>query len=133
AKACAEPLFRMRATGQNGDDQPLGLWSDRRGPTPEACRRPLRVSTVGTGHMLGVGAVTASAIATLMNGDAPAAVEYLDHPGRGADVDLLADKAVRHGIEEGLELDMIVGGDPSQAPFGELVILHWQARQGRPF
>jgi hypothetical protein len=28
---------------------------------------------------------------------------------------------------------MVVGGNPIQAPFGELVILHRQARQRRPF
>src|SRR5690606_17867170 len=37
AKACAEPLFRMRPAGQNGDDQPLGLWSNRCRPAAEAC------------------------------------------------------------------------------------------------
>src|SRR5690606_37646890 len=114
AKACAEALLGMRSAGQNGDDQSFCVRPDRCRPAAETCRRPLRIATMGTGHMLGVGAVAPPAIAALMNGDALAAVEYLDRPDRGVDVDLLADEAVRHGIEEGLELDMIVGGNACQ-------------------
>lgn len=62
-----------------------------------------------------------------------AAVEYLDRPGCRADIDLLADEPVGHGIEELFELDVIIGGDAGQAPFGELVILRRQAGQGRLF
>ena len=62
-----------------------------------------------------------------MCGDALATVEYLDHPGGGADIDLLADEAVRDGIEEALELDMVIRRDPRQAPFGELIVLGGQA------
>ena len=60
-------------------------------------------------------------------------MEYLDCPARRADVDLLADEAVRYGIEEALELDMVVGGDAGNAPFGELVVLHRQAAQRGTF
>lgn len=54
-QACSEALLGMRAAGQDGDDQPLGLWSDRSGPTAEAIRRPFGVSPVGTRHVVGVG------------------------------------------------------------------------------
>ncbi len=30
AEACSESLFRMRPAGKDGDDEPLGLWTDRR-------------------------------------------------------------------------------------------------------
>jgi hypothetical protein len=68
-----------------------------------------------------------------MHGDALATVEYLDHPGGGTDINLLADDAVRDGIEEGLELDMVIRRDPCQAPFGELVVLAGQACERRAF
>lgn len=83
--------------------------------------------------MLGIGAVSPPAIAALVSGDPLAAVEYLDHPGCRADIDLLADEPVGHGIEELFELDGIIGGDAGQSPFGELVILRRQAGQGRLF
>ncbi len=38
AEACSEALFRMRAAGKDGDDEPLGLWTDRAAPAPEALR-----------------------------------------------------------------------------------------------
>lgn len=40
---------------------------------------------------------------------------------------------MRDGIEERLELDVIIGGDTGQAPFGELVILRGKACQHRLF
>src|SRR6185295_12705968 len=76
---------------------------------------------------------TPSAIAALVNGDTLATMEDLDRPACRANVDLLADEAVRHGIEEALELDMVVGGDAGQTPFGELVVLHRQAAQHGAF
>ena len=60
-------------------------------------------------------------------------LEYFDHLLRRTDINLLADEAVRHGIEEGLELDMVVSGHTGQTPFGEFVILGWQACQRRSF
>ena len=72
-------------------------------------------------------------IAALMRGDALATVEYLDHPGGGTDIDLLADEAVRDGIEEALELDVIIRRDPRQAPFGELVVLCGKGCEGWAF
>lgn len=68
--------------------------------------------------MLGVGAVAPSAIAALVKGDSLAAVEDLDRPARRADIDLLADEAMRYGVEEALELDMVVGGNAGQAAQG---------------
>ena len=83
--------------------------------------------------MVGVCPVAATAIPTLMDSNAFAAVEYLDHLLRCTDIDLLADEIVRHGIEEGLELDMVVGGHTGQTPFGEFVILGRKACQRRSF
>ena len=83
--------------------------------------------------MLGVRSKTRAPVATLVCGDALATVEYLDHPGGGTDIDLLADEAVWDGIEEALELDVIIRRDPCQAPFGELVVLAGQACERRTF
>src|SRR5690606_12645174 len=133
AQACPEALFGMGPAGQNGDDQPLGLRPDRGGPSAEARRCPLGISAMGTGHVLRVRAVTPPAIAALVNRNALAAVEDLDRPGRRANVDLLPDEAMRHRMEEGFELDVVVGGNADRAPFGKPVIRPRQAGQRRLF
>jgi len=48
--------------------------------------------------MCGLGAVPRSAIAPGMGGDALAAMEHFDGPGRGAGVHLLADEGVGHRV-----------------------------------
>ena len=58
------------------------------------------------GHVIGIGAVAATVIATLMAGNAPAFVEDLDGPAGHADIDLGTDQAVGHGAEELLDLDV---------------------------
>jgi len=63
--------------------------------------------------------MTRAAIAALMHGDALAAVEDLDGACRRPQIDLLANKIMRHGIEEGFELDMVIGRYANQTPFGE--------------
>jgi hypothetical protein len=81
---------------------------------------------MGAGHVLGIGAVTPAAVAAGMRGHAPAAVEHLDRVGADADVNLLADQAVRHRIEEAVDLDVIVGPHAGQPPLGIDV---WHRRQ----
>ncbi|MER8830956.1 hypothetical protein NKH73_30990 [Mesorhizobium sp. M0938] len=44
-----------------------------------------------------------------------AAMEDLDHPCCRPDIDLPTVEAVRHGIEEALELDMVIRRDPRKA------------------
>ena len=58
-----------------------------------------------------------------MRGDERAAMEYLDGARRRAGIDLLAKQRVRHGIEEFVDLDMIVDADAGEAPFGVLISL----------
>src|SRR5690606_21864202 len=133
SEACPEALFGMWPAGENGGDQAFGLGTDRRAPAPETIRCPLGVAPMRTRHMIGVRAKARPPIAALMRGDALATVEYLDHPGGGTDIDLLADEAVRDGIEEALELDVIIRRDPRQAPFGELVVLCGKGCEGWAF
>lgn len=66
--------------------------------------------------------MTRAAIAALMDGNALAAVKDLDCACRCSQIDLLANEAVRHGIEERLELDMVVRRDAGQTPLGEFVV-----------
>ena len=73
--------------------------------------------------MVRIGAVPAPAVAALMGGHALAAVEDLDRAAGRPHIDLRADEAVRHRVEEALELDVIVRADPGEAPFGELVVV----------
>ena len=67
-----------------------------------------------------------------MGGDPLALVEELHRAAGGPDVHLLADQPVRHGVEEALELDVVVGAGPRQPPLGVLVVLRWQRRELRP-
>ncbi len=60
-----------------------------------------------------------TAIATLVDGDALAAVKDLDGARRRSQIDLLADEAMRHGIEKGFVFDVIVRRDANQTPFRE--------------
>ena len=75
------------------------------------------------GHVVGIGAVTPAAIATLMTSDATAFVKDLDSVAGQADIDLSADQGEGHGVEELLDLVMIVLPEPSKLPDGELIAL----------
>ena len=56
-------------------------------------------------------------------------MEHLDRAAGRPEIDLRADQAVRHRIEEALVLDVIVDADAGEAPFGELVVVARQRRQ----
>lgn len=70
--------------------------------------------------------MTRAAIAALMDGNALAAVEDLD-ACRCSQIDLLANEAVRYGIKEGLELDVVIRRNEGQTPLGEFVVFARQA------
>ena len=74
----------------------------------------------------------APAVAALMSGDPPAAVEDLDGAAGQAHVDLLADQGVRHGVKEAGGLDVVVEIDPGEPPLGILVVVARQRSQGWP-
>lgn len=128
-QARSEALFRMRTAGENGDDKSFGLRPDGRAPSPEAFRRPFGVSSVRTGHMRWVCSVTRATISALMHSDTFAAMEDLDHPRGRPDIDLAPDEAVRDGIEEALEFDVVIRRHPCQTPFRELVVLGGQTSE----
>ena len=77
-------------------------------------------------------AVAATVIAALMAGNAPAFVEDLDDLAGQTDIDLGADQSMRHGIEEFLDLDMIVGTDPGKLPDRELISFGGQSLERWP-
>jgi hypothetical protein len=85
---------------------------------------------MGTGHVIGIGAMPAPAVAALVSGDPLAAVEDLDGAAGQAQVDLLADQGVRHGVEEAGGLDVVVEIVPGEPPFGILVVVDRQRSQG---
>ena len=72
--------------------------------------------------MFGISAVPAPFIATLMGADALAAMEYFDRAGGDSHIDFDADEGVRNGIQELVNLDVIVETDACVQPFGELPI-----------
>ena len=53
-KTGAEPLFGMRPAGEHRAYQAFGVRPDLAGPAPEPTRRPLGVTPMGTGHVVGV-------------------------------------------------------------------------------
>jgi hypothetical protein len=77
--------------------------------------------------------MTLAAISARMRRDERAAMEYLDGARRRAGVDLLAQQRVRHGIEEFVDLDVIVDADARDAPFGVLILLLGQLLHDRQF
>ncbi len=58
------------------------------GPAAQPVRRPLGVTPVGTGHVLGLRAVLSAHVAALMDRDALAAMEHFDHARGDANLDL---------------------------------------------
>ena len=113
----------MRPADQHGDDQPLGVRSDGTGLMLQALRRPFAIPPVCARHVLGLGAVSWSAVTPGMGGDAFTAVEHLDRASRGTGVHLLADQRVRHRVEKALDLDVVINPDAGEAPLGILVVL----------
>ena len=59
-------------------------------------------------------------------------MEYLDGGLRGPYLDHLADQPGRHRVEVPVELDVIIRGDASVAPFGILIGRAGQRHQGGP-
>jgi len=108
SKASAEALFGMRPAGQRRGDQPFGIGSDLAGPAAEPIRRPIGVTPVGTRHMVGFRAAPTADVTTLMDADALAAMEYLDHAGGDPHIDFGSNERVRNRIQKLVDLDVIV-------------------------
>src|SRR5271169_2953287 len=129
AKAGAEPLFGMRPAGEHGADQAFGVRPDLAGPTAEPIRRPLGVTPVGAGHVVGVRAVLAAHVAALVDADALTAMEDLDRARADPHLNLGADERVWNRIQKVMDLDVIVEIDPRAPPFRELPIVGGQGGQ----
>ena len=133
AHAGAEALLRMRATGQNGDDQPLGVRADLGGPALKAFGRPLGIVPMGRWHMFNLGPVAPGAtISPLMRSDPLPFVEELDRACGDAGIDLLADQRMGNGVVEAFDLDMIIEPDADQFPLGIFIICRRQGPERRP-
>src|SRR6202171_4428154 len=94
AETGPESLLWMRPIGQDGEGEPLGGGPDRSPPAPESIGSPLGVTPMRTGHVIGISAVPAAAIAALMSSHTHPPMDQLDGPGSGANVDLFPDQAV---------------------------------------
>src|SRR5260370_25956308 len=116
----------MRPAGERGADQALGVRPDLAGPPAEPIRRPLGVTPVGAGHVIGVRAVLTAYVAALMGADALAAMEDLDRARGDPHVDLGADERVRDRIQEVMDLVVVIEIDPRAPPFRELPIVGGQ-------
>ena len=130
-KAGAKALFRMRPAGHHGDDQSFGVRPDAAGVTLQAFRRPFGITPVCTWHVLRLGAVPRSAVASGMGGYALAAMEHLNRPRRGAGVHLLANQAVRHRVQKALDFNVIVDTDAGKAGQGSARAARGMPDEGR--
>src|SRR5208282_2567696 len=72
-QAGAETLLGVRPVGEDRDDQPFGIWTHRAPPALEPLGRPIGITAMGTGHVLGVGAMAPAAIAPGVRGNTFAA------------------------------------------------------------
>ena len=123
----------MRSARQHCQDQCFGVGADVACLAGEPLWRPFRVPPMRAGHVVRQRSMTLTAISARMRRDERAAMEYLDDARRGAGVDLLADQRVRHGIEELVDLDMIVDADARNAPLCILIVLLGQLLHDRRF
>ena len=97
-KAGPEALLWMRPVDEDRGDEPLGVWADGPGPAAKALGAPFGVAAVGRGHVIGLGAVPAPAIAALMRGYALPSMEYFDDARSETHIDFGADQRARHRI-----------------------------------
>jgi hypothetical protein len=122
----------MRSMREDGDDQRFGVRANGARPAPEAVGRPFGVAAMRARHVVGIGAMPATAVAALMGGDTPAAMEHLDGTRGNAHIDLGANERVRHRVVEAFDLDMVIEPDAGETPFRIFVILRRQSPQRRP-
>jgi hypothetical protein len=120
------------ASGQHGDDQRLGVGTDRPGLALEAFRAPLG-EAVRARHVVRQSSVPWAAVAPDMGGNTLTAVEYLHRALGQPGLDLLADQGMRDGVEEPGGCDVIVDADPCKCPFGILMISAGQRSHRRAF
>src|SRR5271155_263670 len=119
AETRSEPLLGMSPVFQDQVAQ------ERRGRTDTGCLAPdpldgpAGIATVAGWHVIGLGRVLAIAAGAHMDGDAFTLEEDLNRPRRQAHLDRLARKAIGHGIEMPVDIDVIVDTDPPRSPFGE--------------
>lgn len=132
AETGPESLFGMRPIGQDGEDEPLGVGPDRPPPAPESIGSPLGVTPMRAGHVIGIRAVPAAAVTALVSSNTQTPMEQLDGPGGGANIDLLPDQAVWNGVEEAVDLEVIIERDAGQEPFRKLIVGIRQRRQNGP-
>ena len=96
-----------------------------------ALERPLGISPMGTGHVLGNGCMPAATGAAQMHRDALAFAEQLERVGGDARVELLADQPVRHRVIVRVDIDVIIARDAADPPLGIFVRLSWQRLKRR--
>ena len=104
--------------------------ADLLAPVDEPLRRPLEVSAVSGGHVLGHGSEAAGTRAQ-MGRNALAAMQQLDGVRGDAGVQRLADQRVRHAIAMLVDLDVVVNMNLDGAELGDLIGNRRQRTQRR--
>ena len=107
AETGPEALLGMSARAQDHLDEGTGVVADAGGLLQDAPMGPVVELAVLAGHVIGDGDVGMGSADPGMGRDAPMLVEHLDGAGRHPDVDLLLQQPVGHGVEAGIDLDVV--------------------------
>lgn len=126
----AETLFGVRSVAHRPFGKDSGMISDTAGPGDRIFRGRAGMALVRLGHMLLHRGVAAARASAGVNGHTLMVVEYLDDPVRQAHVDMLADQAVRHGMEAVQHVDAVVRVNPGARPFSVFEGFRRQVAQG---
>src|SRR6266478_2463939 len=121
AEAGAVALLGMGPALQDQLGELGGAWTDYRRFTADPLDGPLGIAPVRTRHVFGDRGVPATTGAAQVDGDALASAEQLNGMGGDARFELLADQPVRYRVIVPVDVDVIIGRNAADPPFGIFV------------
>src|SRR5215813_9365595 len=118
--AGSEALLGVRPLAHDDVDQRRGAGTDRGGLPLDALERPIGEAPVAGGHVLGKRTVLAAVRGNArVCGHTVVAMEHFDGRFRVAGPQFLAHERIRHRVEVGLDLDVVVDPGAALLPLGE--------------
>jgi hypothetical protein len=117
ADAGAHALLRVRPLTQDDLDESRCTWVDLVGLPLDVLQRPVSKAPMARGHVLGQRTVLATILRdTWVRGHTIAVMEHFDGSFRVAGPHRLAQQGMRHRVEVGLDLDMVIDPDTALLP-----------------
>src|SRR5215471_5442319 len=131
ADAGSEALLGVGLLAHDDVDQRRCAGTDRAGLALDALERPICKAPMARGHVLGKRTVLAAVWGNArVRRYTSFAVEHLDDRFRVAHPQFLAHQRIRHRVEVGLDLDVVVDAGPALLPLGEDVRLRGKMLEG---